>query len=154
MIRLPRSALIFDTSVYIRHIREQSYRWIEDDDAVIKRSLLTVVVAAELYAGARSGEEKDHLDALCQWHQRLGTLCFPSATAWLEAGQMLGRYARVYGGLQMVNHFRDILIALEAAKNGATLLTENARDFLRWQKLLRSTGRDLRLFDLRQAPGI
>ena len=154
MMRLPHGKLIFDTSVYIRHIREQSYGWIEDDVAVIRRTLLTVVIAAELYAGARSAEEKDHLDALCQWHQRLGTLCFPFATAWLEAGQMLGRYARVYGGLQMVNHFRDIHIALEAAKNGATLVTENARDFLRWQKLLRSTGHDLRLFDLRKAPGI
>jgi hypothetical protein len=51
---------------------------------------------------------------------------------------------------KMVNHFRDILIALEAAKNGAILVTENARDFLRCQKLLRSTGRDLRLFDLRR----
>jgi predicted nucleic acid-binding protein len=50
--------------------------------------------------------------------------------------------------------FRDILIALEAAKNAATLVTENARDFLRWQKLLRPTGRDLRLFDLRKASGI
>jgi hypothetical protein len=54
----------------------------------------------------------------------------------------------------MVDHLRDILIALEAAKNGATLVTENARDFLRWQKLLRSTGRDLRLCDLRKAPGV
>lgn len=152
MIRLPHGKLMLDTSVYIRHVREQSYRWLEDDDAVIRRLLLTVVVAAELYAGARSAEEKGHLDALCQWHQRLGTLCSPTAVAWLEAGQILGRYARVYGGLQMVNHFRDILIALDAAKNGATLVTENARDFLRWQKLLRSTGRDLRLFDLGKAP--
>ncbi len=152
MIRLPHGKLMLDTSVYIRHIREQSYGWLEDDDAVIRRLLLTVVVAAELYAGARSAEEKGHLDALCQWHQRLGTLCSPTAVAWLEAGQMLGRYARVYGSLQMVNHFRDILIALEATKNGATLVTENTRDFLRWQKLLRSTGRDLRLFDLREAP--
>jgi predicted nucleic acid-binding protein len=151
MTRLPKGKLIFDTSVYIRHGREQSYRCIEDDDGVIKRSLLTVVVAAELYAGARSPVEKGHLDALCQWHQRLGSLCFPSAMAWLEAGQLLGRYARVYGNLQMVNHFRDILIALAAAEHGATLVTENARDFLRWQKLLRSAGRDLRLFDLRKA---
>jgi predicted nucleic acid-binding protein len=154
MMRLPHGKLIFDTSVYVRHIREQSYPWIEDDAAVIKRSLLTVVIAAELYAGARSAEEKGHLDALCQWHQRLGNLCFPAAMTWLEAGQMLGRHARVFGSLQKVKHVRDVLIALEAAKNGATLVTENARDFLRWQKLLRSTGRDLRLFDVHEAPGI
>jgi predicted nucleic acid-binding protein len=152
--RLPHGKLIFDTSVYIRHIREGMYGWIEDDDAVIRRSLLSVVIAAELYAGARSADEKGHLDALCRWHQQLGTLCFPSAHAWLEAGQMLGRYARVYGGLQMVNHFRDILIALEAARNGATLVTENARDFLRWRKLLRSAGCDLRLFDVCKVSGI
>jgi predicted nucleic acid-binding protein len=153
MIPLPHGKLLFDTSIYIRHIRDESYRWIEDDEAVIRRSLLTVVVAAELFAGARSAEEKGHLDALCQWHERLGTLCFPSALVWIEAGQLLGRYARVHGGLQMVNHFRDILIALEAAHHGATLVTENVRDFLRWQKLLRSAGRDLRLLDARKARG-
>jgi len=148
MTRLPTGKLIFDTSVYVRHIREGSYSRIEDDNAVLKRSVLTAVVAAELYAGARSREEKDDLDALCQWHQRLGSLSSPATSAWLEAGQMVGRYARVYGGLRMADHFRDVLIALEAANNGACLVTENARDFLRWQKLFRSAGRDLMVCDV------
>lgn len=104
----------------------------------------------ELYAGARSREEKDDLNALCQWHGRLGRLCSPGASAWLEAGQMLGRYTRVYGRHRMAGHIRDALIALEAANNAASIVTENARDFHRWQKLLRATGQSLMVFDVRK----
>jgi predicted nucleic acid-binding protein len=32
---------------------------------------------------------------------------------------------------------RDLLIALEAAQLNAILVTENTRDFLRWQHLIR-----------------
>ncbi len=41
----------------------------------------------------------------------------------------------------------DLLIALEAAQAGATLVTENARDFARWKSLLASTRKTLKLFD-------
>jgi hypothetical protein len=41
----------------------------------------------------------------------------------------------------------DLLIALEAAQAGATLVTENARDFARWKSLLASTGKTLKLFE-------
>ena len=68
---------------------------------------------------------------------------------WLEAGRMLGRYARLYGSVRMADHFRDGLIALEAAKQRATLVTENARDFSRWKMLLRATGRALVVLDSR-----
>ena len=51
----------------------------------------------------------------------------------------------------MADHFRDVLIALEAAEHHATLITENASDFLRWQKLFRSAGKGLAVFDLRKA---
>jgi len=49
----------------------------------------------------------------------------------------------------MADHFRDGLIALEAAKQRATLVTENARDFSRWKMLLRATGRALVVLDSR-----
>jgi len=49
--------------------------------------------------------------------------------------------------MDFVQHFRDLLIALEAARLGATLVTENIRDFARWASLLASTRKTLRLFD-------
>jgi predicted nucleic acid-binding protein len=48
--------------------------------------------------------------------------------------------------MDFVRHFRDLLIALEAVRAGATLVTENARDFARWRSLLASTRKTLKLF--------
>jgi predicted nucleic acid-binding protein len=142
---VPRGRPLLDTSVYIRHARDSSHPWIENPD-IIQRSILTVVVAAELYAGARNPEDKRDLDALCRWHRALGSLSSPDSGAWLDAGQFLGRYIRLHGALAVANHFRDILIALEAVRHQATLLTENIQDFLRWQKVLRASGRNLAVF--------
>jgi predicted nucleic acid-binding protein len=149
MSPLPRTRLLFDTSAYIRHIREGTHLWLATDRGIVERSILTVVVAAELYAGARDAEDKGRLDILCRLHRRLGTLSSPDGDTWLEGGQLLGRYARRYGNVRMVDHFRDVLIALEAVRNGAALMTENVRDFLRWRKLLLSSGTRLEVFDLR-----
>jgi predicted nucleic acid-binding protein len=49
--------------------------------------------------------------------------------------------------MDFVRHIRDLLIALEAAQAGATLVTENARDFARWKSLLASTRKTLKLFN-------
>jgi predicted nucleic acid-binding protein len=49
--------------------------------------------------------------------------------------------------MEFLRHFRDLLIALEAVRAGATAVTENVRDFARWQSLLLRAGRTLKLFD-------
>lgn len=148
MTPIPRGLLVFDTSAYIRFFHQNAASWLATRRGRFEQTILTAVVAAELYAGTRSAEEKQAVDELCLAHRSLGNFSSPSAELWLEAGVLLGRYARIYGSLRMADHFRDVLIALEASNNGATLMTENARDFRRWQKLLRSTGRNLRVFDL------
>lgn len=146
----PRGPLLLDTSVYLHYIRGGRVTWVAEDRDIVNRCILTVVVAAELYAGTRDTEEKERLDALCHWHDFAGTLSHPDSDSWLEAGVLLGWYARLHGFIRMSDHFRDLLIALEATKNKATLMTENARDFVRWQKLLRSTGQNLTVFDARK----
>ncbi len=152
MTAIPRGPLLFDTSAYIRFFREGAYAWLAEDPGLFKRSILTVVVAAELFAGARSVEEKQALDDLCLAHRSLGSLSSPPAESWIVAGVLLGRYARVYGQLRMADHFRDVLIALEAARHRATLMTENTLDFLRWRRLLRSSGENLKISDLGSLP--
>jgi predicted nucleic acid-binding protein len=141
--------VLFDSSAYIRQIREQTYPWLSQDRKLFKRTVLSVVVASELYAGTRSVEDKRALDGLCDAHRALGNLSCPGEDLWRQAGTLLCRYARLHGELRLIDHFRDVLIALETVKNGATLMTENAQDFHRWQGLLRGTGQRLRVFDLR-----
>jgi predicted nucleic acid-binding protein len=53
--------------------------------------------------------------------------------------------------MDFAHHFRDVLIALEAAREEATLVTQNTRDFERWRALLASTNKTLRLFDASRA---
>jgi predicted nucleic acid-binding protein len=48
--------------------------------------------------------------------------------------------------MDFVHHFRDLLIAMEAARAGATLVTENTDDFVRWRSLLASAHKTLKVF--------
>jgi predicted nucleic acid-binding protein len=149
MKAIPGGLVLFDTSAYIRLVRQEAYPWLAQDRKLFQRTVLSAVVAAELYAGSRSPGDKVALDALCGAHLALGKLSYPAQDSWLQAGVLLRRYSRLHGEIRFTDHFRDILIALEAIRNGATLITENTRDFLRWRRLLRAAGQRLRLFDLR-----
>lgn len=146
MISLPPGPLLFDTGIYIRFNRGEGYFWLSEDAGVFQRTVLTAVVAAELYAGTHDRQEKRALDELCRAHNALGHFSTPPAAAWIETGILLRRAKRAYGQISLVHHFRDLLIALEAVRAGATLVTENVRDFARWKLLLASSRRSLKIF--------
>jgi predicted nucleic acid-binding protein len=147
MIPLPAGPLLFDTGIYIRFSRGENYLWLGEDAGVFQRTILTAVVAAELYAGTHDRREKRTLDELCRAHHELGHFSSPPASAWIETGILLRRARSSYGRIDFVHHFRDLLIAVEAVRARATLVTENARDFARWRSLLASSRKILRLFD-------
>lgn len=146
MIPLPAGPLLFDTGIYIRFSRGEDYLWLGEDTGVFQRTILTAVVAAELYAGTRDHREKRNLDELCQAHNALGHFSSPPADAWVETGILLRRARSASGQIDFLNHFRDLLIAMEAVRARATLVTENAGDFVRWRTLLASSRKVLKLF--------
>jgi len=147
MMPLPAGPLLFDTGIYIRFSRGEDYHWLGNDAQVFQRTILTAVVAAELYAGTHDHREKRALDELCRAHHALGHFSSPPAEAWIDAGILLRRGRRVLGKMDFVHHFRDLLIALEAVRAGATLVTENVADFARWKSLLASSKQTLKLFN-------
>jgi predicted nucleic acid-binding protein len=147
MTPLPAGPLLFDTGIYIRFSRGGGYAWLGEDAGIFQRTILTAVVAAELYAGTQDHREKRALDELCRAHRSLGHLSSPPATAWIEAGILLRRARSAFGQIDYVHHYRDLLIALEAVREGATLVTENIRGFARWRSLLASAQKTLRIFD-------
>jgi len=146
MIPLPPGPLLFDTGIYIRFTRGEDYLWLGEDAQVFQRTILTAVVAAELYAGTHDRREKQALDELCRAHRALGHFSSPPAAAWIDAGILLRRARSALGQMDFVHHFRDLLIAVEAVRAGATLVTENAGDFARWRSLLGSARKTLKLF--------
>jgi predicted nucleic acid-binding protein len=146
MISLPPGPLLFDTGIYICFSRGEDYHWLGDDLGVFQRTVLTAVVAAELYAGTHDRREKRTLDELCRAHHALGHFSSPPAAAWIETGVLLRRARNTSGQIDFAHHFRDLLIAGEAVKARATLVTENTRDFARWRSLLAPSRKILKLF--------
>ena len=147
MSLLPGGALLFDTGIYIRFSRRERYLWLGEVHRVFQRMILSAAVAAELYADTRDQREKRALDRLCQAHQALGHFSYPPASSWIETGNFLHRARGRFGQMHFVRrHLRDLLIALEASRAHATLVTENLDDFERWKGLLQSASRTLKLF--------
>lgn len=129
--------LLFDTSVYIPYLRGEAYGSLMRQAGRSGRLRLSSVVLAELYAGTRSASDKADLDAVLQAYRALRFLVTPEDYDWVRAGQGIRRYARVYGPLEPRQHMNDVLILLSAARVGAEVVTEDARRFTRWRRLLR-----------------
>src|SRR5258708_6900096 len=146
MTALPAGPLLFDTGIYIRFSRGENYLWLVEDARVFQLTILTALVAAELYAGTRDHLQQRVLDELCRPLRALVHFSSPPGAHGIDAGIPLRRGRTALGKMNFVRHFRDLLIALEAVQAGATLVTENARDFARWKSLLNSTGKTLKLF--------
>ncbi len=146
MIPLPDGPLLFDTVIYIRFSRGEDYPWLGEDAGIFQRTILTAVVAAELYAGTRDRREKRAVDELCRAHHALGHFSSPPAASWVETGILLRRARSASGQINFAHHFRDLLIAAEAVRARATLVTENAGDFARWRSLFASSRKILKLF--------
>jgi predicted nucleic acid-binding protein len=144
MSSLPAGRLLFDTGIYIRFSRGEKYPWLGEDARTFQRTILTAVVAAELYAGTRSQQEKRALDDLCQAHRALGHFSSPPGSAWVDS-MLMRRSRSTFGQMEFASHFRNLLIASEAMRTGSTLVTENFRDFARWKALLASARKTLRL---------
>jgi len=97
MSSLPAGLLLFDTGIYIRFSRGEKYLWLGEDARIFQRTILTAVVAAELYAGTHSQQEKRALDELCQAYRAPGPFFF-------SAGLRLDRLRRSAPAL--AKHFR------------------------------------------------
>jgi hypothetical protein len=112
---LPAGLLLFDTGIYIRFSRGEKYLWLGEDARIFQRTILSAVVAAELYAGTHSQQEKRALDELCKAHHALGHFSSPPGSAWIDSGILLRRSRSTFGQMDFASHFRDLLIGRSAA---------------------------------------
>ena len=122
--------VLFDTSVWIEHLRHAALTPII---AVIRGRLtlcLDVIVASELRAGCRSKRERRVVAGLCAPHERAGRLLCPGAADFEAAALALSRLrerARPISGAK--SGLLDALIVQLAAREGALLITHNVGDF-------------------------
>jgi predicted nucleic acid-binding protein len=132
--------LVFDTGVYIAAIRGglegPTYQILQQS---LPRTYLASVVSAELRAGATTETARRAVQDFTRSASRVGRVVTPSASAWDRAGDLLGHIRRRELHLRdkVQRLWNDVLIALSARQIGATVVTENARDFDLLRRYLR-----------------
>lgn len=117
--------IIFDTSIFIDHLRTNKFsNNFQNLNGIIRNS---AVVLSELARGATKEAERGFVSALAKNHPILT----PTEKNWLESGEILSRIYKDKGfspeKLRDL-HF-DVLIALTARNYGATVITSNRMDF-------------------------
>jgi predicted nucleic acid-binding protein len=117
--------VIFDTSVFVDHLRTDCYQ--ERIDSVAGLIRTSSVVLAELWRGATRQQEHKFLESLAKNHPIL----VPTEKNWLESGQILGKIGARKGFTpdKLRDLHFDVLIALTARSHGARLITSNRADF-------------------------
>lgn len=141
---------LFDTSVLIPMIRGEAYEDLFQRALRTGRARLSSVVMQELYAGARTAADKRNYDGINQAFVGRGYMITPTHDDWTLSGILLSRYQKLYGEVEPRDHINDILITLSAVRANAELVTENAVDMERWQKMLRRAGKKLSLIAVKR----
>ena len=117
----PSASLLWvvDSDVLIDYLRDQpqAVAFLEGSEQPLAMSVIT---AAELYAGVRDGEERQQLDTF------IGA--FTVLTLDRQPAQRAGLWRRQYGPSHGTG-LADALIAASVAAAGATLVTLNRRHF-------------------------
>ena len=124
--------VVFDTNVYVAALREgvngPAFARIRER---APRTVLASVVSAELRAGATDQTGRLAVLDLADQFDRLGRIVTPDARSWSLAGDVLGDLRRREPGLRakIASLWNDALIALSARQIGASIVTDNVRDF-------------------------
>src|SRR3984885_9666414 len=125
--------VLFDSSIYITALRAG------DEAALTLKRLaansplwLSSVVLEELYVGV-TRRSRHVLERLERDFERAKRILVPNLNDWTQTGKVLARLAARYdyeriGQGRLTN---DVLIAMSAGRSGITVITANARDFMR-----------------------
>ena len=121
--------LVIDTNVYIDWLNKGRH-----EDVLFQRDAvkyLSAVVLMELRAGAVSRADRRRVRRLETAFERAGRILAPSKALFAEAGDTLRRLQieagyNIGGSHSIAN---DVLIALSARSIGATVVTQNERDY-------------------------
>lgn len=121
--------IIVDTNVYIDWINDGAYEEVFLQSGVV--SYMSAVVLMELAAGASSPQDRGLVRGLHATFRRLRRLVAPSAAVFTDAGEVLCRLRAERGFTLSASNtiVNDVLIALSARSIGATVVTQNERDY-------------------------
>ena len=121
--------VVIDTNVYLDWINRGRHEQILFQRETVK--YLSAIVLMELRAGAFSQRDRRLLQRLQTAFEKAGRVLTPSRTIFVEAGDALRRLQVERGYNVGASHSiaNDVLIALSARSIGATVVTQNERDY-------------------------
>ena len=121
--------LVIDTNIYVDWFNAGRH-----EDILVQRDTvkhLSAVVLMELRAGALSSSDRRLVQRVESAFDKAGRILVPSRAVFSEAGDALRRLQAARGFRIETNHsiVNDVLIALSARSIGATVVTQNERDY-------------------------
>jgi predicted nucleic acid-binding protein len=141
--------MVFDTNVYIAALREglggAAFDRLQEAGP---RTFLASVVSSELRVGVRDEDGLAMVIALDKRFERLGRIVVPTAGSWKDVGDVLAKIAHREPSLRtkVRGLWNDALIAMSARQIGATVVTQNVRDFGLLRRYMR--------FEMEPVPGL
>jgi predicted nucleic acid-binding protein len=127
--------VVIDTNIYIDWLNEGRYEDIIFQREAVKH--LSAVVLMELLAGAFSIRDRKLIRDITLPFAKANRVVTPTVSIYEEAGDVLRRLQHVHG-YSMANAYglvNDVLIALSARSIGASVITQNERDFVAIQSV-------------------
>jgi len=121
--------VVIDTNLYIDWLNRGRHEEILFQRETVK--YLSAVVLMELQAGAFLKRDRRLLQRLQTAFERAGRILTPSRAVFAQAGDALQRLQAERGYKFGASHSiaNDVLIALSARSIGATVVTQNGRDY-------------------------
>src|ERR1700676_5181564 len=125
--------VLFDSSIYITALRTGEEAALALGRLAANSPVwLSSVVLEELYAGV-APRNRHVLERLERDFEKARRILVPNLNDWTQTGKVLARLADKYdyeqiGQGRLTN---DALIAISAGRSGITVITANARDFMR-----------------------
>ena len=127
--------LVIDSNLYIDWINDRRHEALLFRGETVK--YLSAVVLMELRAGAFSVRDRRLVQELKSAFDKVGRTLVPTLAIYDEAGEVLRRIQtlRHYSLASAYGIVNDVLIALSARSIGATVVTQNERDFAAIQSI-------------------
>lgn len=127
--------IVIDTNVYIDWLNRGLYEEVLFQPGAVKH--LSSIVMMELWAGAFSTRDRKLLRQITTNFAKTDRLLLPTVGVYEEAGEVLRRLqtSRGYTATSASALANDVLIALSARSIGATVVTQNRRDYVAIQGL-------------------
>lgn len=127
--------VVIDTNIYVDWLNEGRHEAVLFRREAVK--YLSAVVLMELSAGAFSARDRRLVQEVTSAFAKVGRILAPTVAIYEEAGDVLRRLqeSRGYTVASAYGLANDVLIALSARSIGATVITQNQRDFVTIQTI-------------------